>query len=238
MDRLAGAPELLDGSLDDARTLAGNLRDLRRVNRLLGGVALSRRALDVLVGGLADRGVAISLLDIGTGAGDIPVALIADWRHRRRRLEITAVDDRPEVLAAARALDPKLADTPRLTLGIADGRSLPYPDDAFDVAHASLLLHHLDPAEAVAALREMRRVSTRGVVINDLSRSRVAWVGAWVLAHVATRNRYTRHDAPLSVRRAYTAVEAEALLLSAGLRPVRRAMGPFRHRWAIAAVRL
>jgi SAM-dependent methyltransferase len=238
MDRLAGAAELLDGSLDDAAALAGNLRDLRRVNRLLGGVALSRRALDVLVGGLADRGVAISLLDIGAGAGDIPAALIADWRGRRRRIEITAVDDRPEVLAAARAVDPKLADTPRLTLAVADGRSLPYPDDAFDIAHASLLLHHLDPTEAVAALREMRRVSTRGVVINDLSRSRVAWVGAWILAHVATRNRYTRHDAPLSVRRAYTPVEAEALLLSAGLRPVGRVMDPFRHRWAIAAVRL
>ena len=238
MDRLAGAAELLDGSLDDARTLVGNLRDLRRVNRLLGGVALSRRALDVLVGGLADRDVAISLLDVGTGAADIPVALIADWRHRRRRLEITAIDERPEVLAAARVADPRLAGTPRLTLEIADGRTLPYPDDAFDVAHASLLLHHLDPTEAVAALREMRRVATRGVVINDLSRSRVAWLGAWILAHVATRNRYTRHDAPLSVRRAYTAVEAEALLLSAGLRPVRRLMGPFRHRWAIAAVRL
>ena len=41
MERLAGAQELLDGPLDDPATLAGNLRDLRRANALLGGVRLS-----------------------------------------------------------------------------------------------------------------------------------------------------------------------------------------------------
>lgn len=238
MKRLAGVQELLDGPLDDQVALGANLRDLRRVNRLLGGVALSRRALDVLVGGLADRGVAMSVIDVGTGGADIPLELLANWRRRGRRLAVTAIDERPEVLAAARAGDPRLDEAAPLTLAVADGRALPYPDGAFDVAHASLLLHHLEPADAVAALREMRRVSTRGVVINDLARGRLAWLGAWVLAHVATGNRYTRHDGPLSVRRAYTAVEAEALLLASGLRPVARMTGLFRHRWAIAAVPL
>lgn len=238
MQRLAGVHELLDGPLDDQGALVANLRDLRRVNRLLGGVALSRRSLDVLVGRLADRGVAISVLDVGTGGADIPLALLASWRRRGRKLEVTAVDERPEVLAAARAGDPRLGDVPGLTLAVADGRALPYPDGAFDVAHASLLLHHLEPVDAVAALREMRRVSTRGVVINDVARGRLAWLGAWILAHVATGNRYSRHDAPLSVRRAYTAVEAEALLLASGLRPIGRSTGPFRYRWAIAAVPL
>ena len=38
MDRRTDATELLDGPLDDPAALAGNLRDLRRVNRWLGGV--------------------------------------------------------------------------------------------------------------------------------------------------------------------------------------------------------
>ena len=50
MDRRADAPEHLDGPLGDRAVLAGNLRDLRRVNRYLGGTALSRRAIDALVG--------------------------------------------------------------------------------------------------------------------------------------------------------------------------------------------
>jgi len=72
-------------------------------------------------------------------------------------------------------------------------------------------------------------------VINDLSRGRLAWLGAWLLAHVATGNAFTRHDAPLSVRRAYTSAEASALLERAGLRPSFEIHGFLGHRWAIAA---
>jgi SAM-dependent methyltransferase len=237
MNRLAGAAELLDGPLDDPSALAGNLRDLRRVNRFLGGIALTSRALDALVGEAADGGATISLLDVGTGAADIPLALIDEWRRRRRRLDVTAIDDRPEVVAAARAGDPRVDATPRLTLAVADGRSLPYPDLAFDVAHASLVLHHLEPVDAVALLREMDRVSRRGIVVNDLARGRLSWAGAWLLSHLATGNRYSRHDAPLSVRRAYTPAEAHALIAAAGLWSGAAFVGPFRHRWAIAAHR-
>jgi ubiquinone/menaquinone biosynthesis C-methylase UbiE len=120
---------------------------------------------------------------------------------------------------------------------VADGRQLPYPDGAFDVSHASLVLHHLEPADAVVLLREMSRVSTRGIIINDLARNQLSLAGAWLLSHVATVNRYSRHDAPLSVRRAYTLTEGHALIAAAGLRASAEFSGPFRHRWAIAARR-
>lgn len=235
MPRLALATELIDGPLDDPSALAGNLRDLARVNRWLGGVAVTRRALDAVVGREAARGASISLLDVGTGAADIPLALLEDWRRRGRRLDVTAVENRPEILAAALAATPSLADTPRLTLAIADGRRLPWPDATFDVAHCSLLLHHLDERDAVALLREMARVSRRAVIVNDLARGRRFWIAAWLLAHLATRNRYTRHDAPMSVRRAWSPGEARALLAVAGLRPHVEARAFPGHRWAIGA---
>ena len=75
-----------------------------------------------------------------------------------------------------------------------------------------------------------------GIVVNDLSRGRLSIWGAWTLAHVTTRNRFTRHDAPLSTRRAYTPVEAVTLLTRADLRPVFEARGMVGHRWVIAAV--
>src|SRR4029453_17657287 len=48
MDRLTDGVELLDGPLDDPDVLAGNLRDLRWINRRLGGVELSASAIDAL----------------------------------------------------------------------------------------------------------------------------------------------------------------------------------------------
>ena len=62
-------------------------------------------------------------------------------------------------------------------------------------------------------------------------------LGAWLTLHLLTRNRFTLHDGPLSVRRAYTLAEVRALLAEAGLRPVWEIVGIAGHRWAIAAVR-
>lgn len=238
MERLTGAEELLDGALDDPTTLAGNLRDLRRLNRALGGVRLSRLAIDALATarGDADSAAELAVLDVGTGGADIPVALLADARRRGRRMRFVAIDSRPEIIAAAAAARPGIDHCRGLLLDVGDGRSLPYPDDAFDVVHSSLLIHHLDPGAAVAMLAEMGRVGRLGVVVNDVARGRLAWLGATAIATLLCGNRYTRHDAPLSVRRAYTAAEVGAMLAEAGLRPIAQIGGIAGHRFAIAAV--
>ena len=233
MERLASTSELMDGPLDDRVALATNLRDLRRVNRLLGGVDLSRRALAALVDG---DGRTIRLLDVGTGAADIPAALIADADRRGVELQVTAIDSRPEMLSTAILIDPGLAEIPGLRLGLGDGRALADPDRSYDIAHSSMVMHHLEPDEAVVFLRELGRVAARGVIVNDLVRSRFCWLGAWLISHLFTRSRYTRHDASLSVRRAYTGAELRTLLVAADLRPVATIRGLFGHRYAIAAI--
>ena len=232
MERLTAATELLDGPLDDPAALVGNLRDLRRINRWLGGVALSSAAIDSLAAHRAE----LSLLDIGTGGADIPLALLERARRRGRRLTVVAVDDRPEVLAAAVRADPVVATVDGLRLELGDGLALPYPDRSFDVAHSSLVLHHLGPEAAIAFLREMSRIARLGIVVNDLDRSRLGWIGAWLLGHVLTTNRYTRNDAPLSVRRAHRPAEVVDLMRAAGLAPVRIHRGGVGQRYAIAAV--
>jgi ubiquinone/menaquinone biosynthesis C-methylase UbiE len=233
MDRLTGVEERLDGPLDDQRALVGNLRDLARVNRRLGGAGLTAAAIDALAPGTAG----ISVLDVGTGGADIPLSLIERGRAHGRLVTVTGVDSRPEVLAAAAIADPRVTATGELALHVGDGRSLPYPDGSFDIAHASMVVHHLEPEDARGLLSEMGRVARRGVVVNDLVRGRWSWLGAWLLSHLLTRNRFTRYDAPLSVRRAYTVAELTVLLAAAGLRVERRFDGVFGHRVALVARR-
>lgn len=232
MERGTDAVELLDGPLDDPATLAGNLRDLGRINRHLGGAQLSAMAIEAL----AAHRDELSLLDVGTGGADIPLDLMARARRRGRRLRVVGMDSRPEVIAAAVRYRPEIASTDGLELRVGDGRHLDYQDRSFDVAHASLVLHHLNPVDAVALLQEMGRVARLGVVVNDLDRSRLGWIGAWLIGHFLTRNRFTRYDAPVSVKRAYRAPEVTAMLRSAGLIPVRTVRGAFGQRYAIAAL--
>jgi SAM-dependent methyltransferase len=222
------ASERLDGPLLEPSVLRGNLRDLERVNRWLGGTALSRRAIDRLAEGRS----AIELLDVGTGAADIPVALLGGTGPVAR---VVGLDSRAEILGQAVARRPDLATMPGLTLQLGDGRSLPFGDEAFDIVHASLVMHHLPPDGVVALLAEMRRVARLGIVVNDLLRSRLGHAGAWLLTRLGTANAYTRHDAPLSVRRAYTLSELEALVAGAGLHVDGRWFGLARHRVALAA---
>ena len=93
----------------------------------------------------------LTLLDVGTGGADIPLALLARaGRRGRGARRSSGIDSRPEVLAAAVVARPAVAATPGLELHVGDGRSLPYADGSFDVVHASMVLHHLPPDEAVA----------------------------------------------------------------------------------------
>jgi ubiquinone/menaquinone biosynthesis C-methylase UbiE len=233
MDRSDGSSEHLDGPLDDQPTLVGNLRDLRMLNRLSGGVALSRWGVNRLLDGSTEAG---TVIDVGTGAADIPVALLADAAWRGRTIDVTAVDSRSEVLAAARLARPTLDRIQRLRLALVDPHRLPYQNETFDVGHASLVVHHLDDDAAVRFLAELGRVSRRGVVINDLHRGELGLLGAWLAGRLLTRNRYTRDDSLLSVRRAYTLAETETMLRRAGLEPIDRRTSAFGQRYAIVAV--
>src|SRR5258706_15848744 len=89
MDRLTGVAELLDGPLDDAAALDGNLRDLTRINRLTGGTRLAARGIDAL-------GDATAILDVGTGAADIPMTLLPRARAAGRPPAITATGSPPQ----------------------------------------------------------------------------------------------------------------------------------------------
>jgi SAM-dependent methyltransferase len=232
MRRLANTSELLDGPLDDA-TLRGNLRDLARVNRWLGGSELSWRAVrNVLRANPPPK--ALRILDVGTGAADIPVYLALQARRASRQVDIVATDIKAELVAIASETAAGVAE---VTAREAE-RDLRNEEHAsFDVVHASLLAHHLDPPEARSALAQMGRVTRSVVVINDLQRGWSWWTGAWLLSHLLSANRYTRHDAALSVRRAYTADELSALARSVGLREVARSWSRPAYRYVLTFVR-
>ncbi len=210
------APELMDEPGVDARELAENFDDIERANRFFGG---TRPVLDAVFTRATMR-----LLDVGCGSADIPRALLREARLQKRPLAIVALDYSETILAIARE---RSSDEPALAFVRADGAALPFSDASFDIATCNLALHHFEPAAAVAMLRELRRVSGLTPVVCDLVRSHVAYVATALFARFLAKNRLTKHDGPLSVRRAYTPREAFALASSAGWRRPHVARAPF-----------
>ncbi len=206
------AAELLDGDDLDPAELATNLRDIRTANRFGGGISTVLRHLPELVCRVP-RGRPVEILDLATGSGDIPQAIL-EWTARNGRpLRLTVSDRSPAMLGAARQT---LAGHNGVTFSLYDARAIPLPDGAFDIVLCSLSLHHFAPPEAVQVLREMDRLSRTGFIVNDLRRCATGYFAAWLASRAVTRNRLTQHDAPLSIRRAYTPRELGMLLQDAG----------------------
>lgn len=225
LPRTAGA-ELMDEPGQDADELARSLADIRLVNRFLGGTRVILWHLTRLV--RRHPGRAWRILDVATGSGDIPLA-VAEWaRHRGIRMEIVATDKHPTTLAVAAE---RLAGMPHVHTETADALALPYAAGEFDLVLCSMALHHFDDRDDVLrVLREMDRVARVAGIVNDLRRSRPALLGAQLLAATVWRTHpVTRHDGPLSVRRAFTHAELRTLAAEASLsHPNVRTHAPFR----------
>ncbi|GAC1452276.1 MAG: class I SAM-dependent methyltransferase [Ktedonobacterales bacterium] len=215
--------ELLDAQVFDSAALQRNMRDIRRINALLGWTSFTVRALSRYV--RTQRCTSFSLLDVASGSADMPLA-IARWARRNGiDARIVATDVNPEIVAVARE---QAAALPEVRVELQDALALSYAAGSFDIALCTLALHHFDPEPAVTLLRNLARVGRR-VLVFDVVRSPVAYAGAVLLTRAASMDGMTRHDAPASVRRAYTAPELETLAARAGLRNARVRVGfPFR----------
>ena len=206
-------PELLDEDGHDVHELAANFDDIGKVNRIGGGTQVVLRHLPALLDRIpGNRDV--TLLDLGCGAGDIPLAVAATLERTGRPGHITATDISDDVLAVART---RVGSVQAINLTGMDALATGLPADEFDIVLCSLTMHHFSPRQAVALLDEMARVCRVGFILNDITRSPVGYAAAWIASRVATQNRLTRNDMPLSVLRAYTPAELRGLMQQAGL---------------------
>ena len=206
MRRAAGALERLDRPVAPAERDA-SLADIDRMNAWFGGYALTLRALERVATSSHMR-----VVDVGGGRGDFARRLIARARRRGRSVHVVVVDRDPDLLAVARRGAPV-----NLSLVRADATALPFREGSADVVTMSLTLHHLEPDAAAASLREMHAVARIAVIVNDLLRTRLSLALVWLATRVLACHPISRHDGPLSVRRAYAPDELRALCDKAGL---------------------
>jgi ubiquinone/menaquinone biosynthesis C-methylase UbiE len=206
MERAASRELMDEEGSGTAREVRGNFRDIALINAWLGGVRATFVEVDRLP--VTPR----TILDVGTGGADMPLALLDHLRSRGAVASCVALDRSTSALEAAAERARSRSD---IALVRGDALALPYGDRAFDLVTCNLALHHFDPAEAVRALVEMGRVG-RDVIVNDLRRSAVGWMLACAVFPFFTRNRLTLHDGPLSVRRAYSPDEIRTFARDAG----------------------
>ena len=206
--------ELLDDPRADPVLVGRELRDIACLNALFGGTRAVVSELEPLferrrreMG--SGKGETWTLLDVGTGSGDIALAARATARRRGIDLKTIGLELNPTAARIAAA-----AGVPTI---VADGSALPVGARSVDVIVASQVLHHVPRDTAVRWIGVLDRIARRGVVLADLRRSRPAMAGMWLAAFPMGLDRTTRHDAVLSLQRGYTKREFEGMLREAGI---------------------
>ena len=207
-------PELLD--LDEAPfdEVQDSLEDVRLVNRYLGGY----RVLLYYIRNFIKRHPLekeFLVLDLATGSADQPIAVVDMARQLNVKIKVVALDINSKMLNYAHE---KIRAYPEIHLIQGDIHSPPFGENSFDVVMNSLSLHHFTRIQAVNILRIADFMSRSGFIINDLNRSRIAYAFILILTRVVTKNRLTRHDAPVSVMNAFTPSELAEMAQEAGVK--------------------
>jgi SAM-dependent methyltransferase len=218
--RERNAVELLEMPGRSWEQVAGNLDDMERLLRLL---AVDRVVWSHLRRIEPPSGRSLRVLDLATGSGWLPRALVARACLEGRGLEVVGVDRDPQIVGLARE---RSAGEPALQFCQADARELAPSWGAFDAVTCTMTLHHLAADEVVRLLAAMAAVAAHSWLSCDLLRGPGALGLAWLGTRLTSRNAFTLHDGPLSVRRAFTLPELAELGRRSGapgVRVVRRA---------------
>ena len=213
--------EYLDEPDLDPRVLRRSLADVALANSLFGGTRCVLLELSDLLPRLAPRA---TLLDVGSGLGDIAAQARELARHRGVELSLVTTDRAETLAAASRA---------RSGNGVcSDAAALPFATRSVDVVMCSQTLHHFDDEAAATVVRELDRVARVRVIVADLRRSWLAAAGLWCVSFPLRFHPVSRHDGVVSIMRGYTPHELGRLVASAIGRPpvVRRRMG-----WRVTA---
>ena len=193
----APCTELLDTDDGTAEEISASLKDLRNINRWFGGVHTTESLLKKVTRAYQSRH--LSMLEVASGFGYVPKEVRQRMQRYGIKLDITLSD------RSASHLDHEFPAV------AGDVVSLPFADNSFDVVSSTLFIHHLAPEHVVSCVQENLRVCRKAVLINDVVRHPLHL--ALVYSGLPLfRSRLTHHDAPASVRQAYTIAEMQGML--------------------------
>jgi 2-polyprenyl-3-methyl-5-hydroxy-6-metoxy-1,4-benzoquinol methylase len=204
--------ELLDEANLNAAEHASALVGLERINWLSGSAGILWPEVRRIAGTLGSRPV--NVLDVATGAGDVPIRLWKKAQTSGILLHVTGCDRSPQSIAYAqgRARESQAS----VEFRICDVLREALPGE-YDIVVSSLFLHHLGEEEAIGLLEKMARSARHCVLINDLVRSVTGYVLAYVGTRLLSSSTIVRVDGPISVQSAFTLAEVRQMASQAGL---------------------
>ena len=190
LNRNDSAEIMDDFSIKDERIDAA-LYELKKINKYLGGEKTSKAGLINILAKLDSEDVRI--LDVGSGASSVSLTM----KDLKTNLEIYSIDKN------FRACQYLKNNSTEIKVICADIFFLPFKKKCFDIIHSSLLFHHFNEQQIKVALNYCKRITKHAVIINDLRRNILAFIGIKLLTLFFSKSEMVKNDAPVSVMRGF-----------------------------------
>lgn len=196
--------------------LEQTLRELKTINRWLGGNHVTTNGLDRLVRDFPQS--SYSICDVGCGGGDM-LRVMHNWaKSRKLKVKLTGVDANPNTIELAKK---RLADLEGIDWEIQNVFSEEFQKGKTDMLTCTLFTHHFTDEELVTLFRSFRKKAKLGIIINDLHRNPVAYYSIRLLTRLFSKSPMVQHDGPLSVLRAFSKKDWERILSLADIKNYR-----------------
>ena len=203
--------ELLDRDDIPFEDIEQNMKELDRINTLLGGHDITIAGLKYVLD-YANTKLPVRICEIGSGGGD-NLRVIRDWcRLHQIEVQLMGVDINPHCIAFAQSRK----ENQGMEFVCSDYLQVPFKQQPH-IIFSSLFGHHLDKQQFVQMLKWCNDNALVGHFINDLERHPLAYHSIKLLTSAFSNSYLVKHDAPLSVLRGFRKEELENMFVEAGV---------------------
>ena len=162
--------EIMDDWQGDSQELECVLKDINKVNRILGGNSITINAVISLIQEHSKE--SYTILDMGCAEGNMLRELAMAARKQDIKLNLIGIDVNSDSLTIARKAS---IDFPEIVYHEKDILSADFSEFGCDVMMTTLTMHHFQNSEILNFVKQFTKLASIGVVINDLHRSALAY---------------------------------------------------------------
>ena len=227
----------LEESMDDFSMdndgLVTALNDIARINQLLGGNSVTLEGVQQLIKDFP-KNQTITIMDFGCGSGDMLRMLSKFGNENNLNFQLIGIDANEATIRHAEKCS---AEFENITYLAEDIFFYDFSKYSIDIALITLTLHHFKDDEILKIMGVILNLVKKGIVVNDLQRSKLAYRLFQAIIFVFRLKKMTANDGLISILRGFKIEDLEKYSKDLGLKKYSiKWKWAFRYQWIIEKI--
>ena len=224
----------LEESMDDFSMdndgLVTALDDIARINQLLGGNSVTLDGVQHLIKDLP-KDQTITIMDFGCGSGDMLRMLSKFGAENNLKFQLIGIDANEATIRHAEKCSTEFEN---ITYLAEDIFLYDFSKYNIDIALITLTLHHFKDDEILKIMRVILNLVKKGIVVNDLQRSKLAYRLFQAIIFIFRLEKMTAEDGLISILRGFKREDLEKFSNHLGFKKYSiKWKWAFRYQWII-----